>query len=54
MLEFVAALPPRIGCGSTAPDSSFPLCRACQVQHWQKHKPACNLMAEVAKSVDDL
>ncbi|XP_039414672.1 zinc finger MYND domain-containing protein 10 isoform X1 [Corvus cornix cornix] len=28
--------------------------RACQVQHWQKHKPACNLMAEVPRSVDDL
>ncbi|XP_033373248.1 zinc finger MYND domain-containing protein 10 isoform X2 [Parus major] len=28
--------------------------RACQVQHWQKHKPACNLMAEVLRSVDDL
>ncbi|XP_056357175.1 zinc finger MYND domain-containing protein 10 isoform X2 [Oenanthe melanoleuca] len=28
--------------------------RACQVQHWQKHKPACNLMAEVSRSVDDL
>ncbi|XP_038004719.1 zinc finger MYND domain-containing protein 10 isoform X2 [Motacilla alba alba] len=28
--------------------------RACQVQHWQKHKPACNLMAEVARNVDDL
>uniref|UniRef100_A0A8C5J682 Zinc finger MYND domain-containing protein 10 n=1 Tax=Junco hyemalis TaxID=40217 RepID=A0A8C5J682_JUNHY len=27
--------------------------RACQVQHWQKHKPACDLMAKVP-SVDDL
>ncbi|XP_041574717.2 zinc finger MYND domain-containing protein 10 isoform X5 [Taeniopygia guttata] len=28
--------------------------RACQVQHWQKHKPACNLMAAVPGSVDGL
>ncbi|KAM9226912.1 zinc finger MYND domain-containing protein 10 isoform 2-T4 [Leptosomus discolor] len=28
--------------------------RACQVQHWQKHKAACKLMAGVLKSVDDL
>ncbi|XP_077040766.1 zinc finger MYND domain-containing protein 10 isoform X2 [Agelaius phoeniceus] len=27
--------------------------RACQVQHWPKHKPACDLMAKVP-SVDDL
>ncbi|XP_064012581.1 zinc finger MYND domain-containing protein 10 isoform X2 [Pogoniulus pusillus] len=28
--------------------------RACQVQHWQKHKAACNLMAGALKSVDGL
>uniref|UniRef100_A0A8D0EKB2 Zinc finger MYND domain-containing protein 10 n=1 Tax=Strix occidentalis caurina TaxID=311401 RepID=A0A8D0EKB2_STROC len=27
--------------------------RACQVQHWQKHKAACNLMAGAPRSVDD-
>ncbi|XP_068013952.1 zinc finger MYND domain-containing protein 10 [Melanerpes formicivorus] len=26
--------------------------RVCQVQHWQKHKAACNLMAGALKSVD--
>ncbi|XP_009899000.2 zinc finger MYND domain-containing protein 10 [Dryobates pubescens] len=28
--------------------------RVCQVQHWQKHKAACNLMAGALKSVDGL
>ncbi|XP_061314297.1 zinc finger MYND domain-containing protein 10 isoform X2 [Pezoporus flaviventris] len=28
--------------------------RACQVQHWQKHKIACNLMAGASTSVHDL
>uniref|UniRef100_A0A8C0BQZ3 Zinc finger MYND domain-containing protein 10 n=1 Tax=Buteo japonicus TaxID=224669 RepID=A0A8C0BQZ3_9AVES len=28
--------------------------RACQVQHWQKHKAACNLMAGAPRSTDDL
>ncbi|XP_068816405.1 zinc finger MYND domain-containing protein 10 isoform X1 [Struthio camelus] len=28
--------------------------RECQVQHWQKHKAACNLMAEAPKQADDL
>nr|XP_013799913.1 PREDICTED: zinc finger MYND domain-containing protein 10 [Apteryx mantelli mantelli]XP_013799914.1 PREDICTED: zinc finger MYND domain-containing protein 10 [Apteryx mantelli mantelli] len=28
--------------------------RECQVQHWQKHKTACNLVAEAPKQADDL
>ncbi|XP_054833034.1 zinc finger MYND domain-containing protein 10 isoform X2 [Eublepharis macularius] len=27
--------------------------RQCQVQHWQKHKKACNLMADALKKIDD-
>lgn len=32
----------------------LPLHRACQVQHWQKHKVACNLMAGEPRRADDL
>ncbi|XP_059572150.1 zinc finger MYND domain-containing protein 10 isoform X2 [Alligator mississippiensis] len=28
--------------------------RECQVQHWQKHKKACDLMADAVKKVGDL
>ncbi|XP_015273345.1 PREDICTED: zinc finger MYND domain-containing protein 10 [Gekko japonicus] len=27
--------------------------RECQVQHWQKHKKACNLMADALKKIED-
>nr|XP_025045284.1 zinc finger MYND domain-containing protein 10 [Pelodiscus sinensis] len=27
--------------------------RACQVQHWQKHKKACNLMADALKKIQE-
>ncbi|XP_008103255.1 zinc finger MYND domain-containing protein 10 [Anolis carolinensis] len=27
--------------------------RACQVQHWQKHKNACNLMADALKKIQE-
>ncbi|XP_048348072.1 zinc finger MYND domain-containing protein 10 isoform X3 [Sphaerodactylus townsendi] len=27
--------------------------RQCQVQHWQKHKKACNLMADALKDIED-
>uniref|UniRef100_A0A8D2P4A5 Zinc finger MYND domain-containing protein 10 n=1 Tax=Zosterops lateralis melanops TaxID=1220523 RepID=A0A8D2P4A5_ZOSLA len=61
MMEALAADKPRCRvCGAEAAKrcsrcrQEWYCTRACQVQHWQKHKPACNLMAEVAKSVDDL
>ncbi|NXT78601.1 ZMY10 protein, partial [Zapornia atra] len=52
VLEALAPEPPRCGgCGLQAAKrcsrcrSEWYCSRACQVQHWQKHKAACNLMA---------
>ncbi|NXR31913.1 ZMY10 protein, partial [Zosterops hypoxanthus] len=52
MMEALAADKPRCRvCGAEAAKrcsrcrQEWYCTRACQVQHWQKHKPACNLMA---------
>ncbi|KAM9533640.1 zinc finger MYND domain-containing protein 10 isoform 2-T2 [Guaruba guarouba] len=61
MMEALAPDKPRCRvCGAEAAKQCS-LCRnewycsrACQVQHWQKHKIACNLMAGAPMSVHDL
>ncbi|KAM4654112.1 zinc finger MYND domain-containing protein 10 isoform 2-T2 [Amazona ochrocephala] len=61
MMEALAPDKPRCRmCGTEAAKQCF-LCQnewycswACEVQHWQKHKIACNLMAGAPASVHDL
>ncbi|KAM9374724.1 zinc finger MYND domain-containing protein 10 [Phaethornis superciliosus] len=60
MMEALAPDKPRCGvCGVEATKrcsrcrNEWYCTRACQVQHWQKHKAACNLMAEALRRADD-
>ncbi|XP_059679367.1 zinc finger MYND domain-containing protein 10 [Gavia stellata] len=61
MMEALAPDKPRCSmCGAEAAKrcsrcrNEWYCTRACQVQHWQKHKAACNLMAGALRRADDL
>ncbi|XP_054072032.1 zinc finger MYND domain-containing protein 10 isoform X2 [Rissa tridactyla] len=61
MMEALAPNKPRCGaCGTEAAKrcsrcrNEWYCTRACQVQHWQKHKVACNLMAGEPRRADNL